>query len=228
MKGVDKINKVVHKNEIILYHSEIDNLDSYDIYILSAIKLILTNQYDCRTLYCPVNAKDVIKVLTNNNDFYTDKTKRRLNKSFKSLFDKNIVDYNKKIGSTYYINRYQLLFKEELFVSLRYEELTNTFFNELNSNIVKLYGCYIILLSTINTRTKFSYPSLEYLSEKFDMTIKTTQKYIKLLEKNKLIAIYQPQKTYDKGTGKFRSYNNVYFKPCDKEYVARNFGFGNL
>lgn len=228
MKGVDKINKVVHKNEIILYHSEIDNLDSYDIYILSAIKLILTNQYDCRTLYCPVNAKDVIKVLTNNNDFYTDKTKRRLNKSFKSLFDKNIVDYNKKIGSTYYINRYQLLFKEELFVSLRYEELTNTFFNELNSTIVKLYGCYIILLSTINTRTKFSYPSLEYLSEKFDMTIKTTQKYIKLLEKNKLIAIYQPKKTYDKGTGKFRSYNNVYFKPCDKEDIARNFGLRNL
>lgn len=216
------MNKIIHKNEIILYHTEIDNLDSYELSILSAIKIILTNQFDYKTIYCPVNVKDVIKILNNDNKVITDKLKRTLNKSFKSLITKNILDYNKKTGSTYYINRHFLLFKKEMFISIKYQELKNIFSNELSSNTIKLYGCYIKLLSTININTRFSYPSLEYLSKKFNMSIMTTQKYTKLLEKYNLILIYR-QKTYDGKTGKFRSHNNIYFKPCDAEFISKKY-----
>lgn len=214
------LNRIIHKNEIILYHTEIDNLDPYELSILSAIKIILTNQYDCKSIYCPVNVKDVINILSNNN-IIADKTKRHLNKSFKALLTKNILEYNKKSGSTYHINRHNLLFKKEMFVSINNKDLQNILC-DLNSNSIKLYGCYIKLLSTININTKFSYPSLECLSEKFNMSIMTTQKYTKLLEQNNLISIYR-QKSYDSQTGKFRSYNNIYFKPSDAEFISKQY-----
>lgn len=214
------MNRMIHKNEIILYHTEIDNLDPYELSILSAIKIILTNQYDCKSIYCPVNVKDVIYILSNNNTI-ADKTKRHLNKSFKSLITKNMFEFNKKSGSTYYINRHNLLFKKEMFVSINNKDLQNIL-SELNSNSIKLYGCYIKLLSTININTKFSYPSLECLSEKFNMSIMTTQKYTKLLERKRLILIYR-QKSYDPQTGKFKSYNNIYFKPCDYEFISKQY-----
>ena len=116
---------------------------------------------------------------------------------------------------------YNLLFKKEMFVSINNKDLQNIL-SELNSNSIKLYGCYIKLLSTININTKFSYPSLECLSEKFNMSIMTTQKYTKLLERKRLILIYR-QKSYDPQTGKFKSYNNIYFKPCDYEFISKQY-----
>ena len=45
---------------------------------------------------------------------------------------------------------------------------------------------------------------------------------VKELEKRNLISIHR-RKTFDESTGKFKSFNNVYFRPCDKEHICNWF-----
>ena len=47
-------------------------------------------------------------------------------------------------------------------------------------------------------------------------------RYNSELEKRNLISIHR-RKTFDESTGKFKSFNNVYFKPCDKEHICNWF-----
>ena len=78
------------------------------------------------------------------------------------------------------------------------------------------------LLSTLNINSRVGYHSLDTLSEKFGISKGTLVTYNSELEKRNLISIHR-RKTFDESTGKFKSFNNVYFKPCDKEHICNWF-----
>ena len=102
------------------------------------------------------------------------------------------------------------------------DEFINIFSTNLTSNLVKMYGYYIKLLSTLNINSRVGYHSLDTLSEKFGISKGTLVTYNSELEKRNLISIHR-RKTFDELTGKFKSFNNVYFKPCDKEHICNWF-----
>ena len=136
---------------------------------------------------------------------------------------KNIFKVVNKVGKRYYIERESILINSnKLYVSIKKDEFINIFSTNLTSNLVKMYGYYIKLLSTLNINSRVGYHSLDTLSEKFGISKGTLVTYNSELEKRNLISIHR-RKTFDESTGKFKSFNNVYFKPCDKEHICNWF-----
>lgn len=212
----------LNRGIIMLSYDEINNLDLYELTLLSCIKYIIITNYDSSEIK-EIKLNDILLILNNNKELPQNSLKRTLSKSFKSLLSKNIFEIVNAVGKTYYIKRESLLINcDTLYVSITHKEFKNIFSSNLTSNLVKLYGYYIKLLSTFNINTKIGYHSLNTLSEKFNISEKSLSRYNAELQKRNLISIYK-RKTYDNSTGKFRSFNNVYYKPCDKEYICNWF-----
>lgn len=212
----------LHRNEIMLSQDEITNLDLYELTLLSSIKHIIISNYNSPDAK-EIKLNDVLSVLNNGKELPRNNLRRDLSRSFRSLMSKNIFKVVNKVGKKYYIERKSVLVdSHNLYVSITQDEFKNIFSSNLTSNLVKMYGYYIKLLSTFDIDSKVGFYSLDTLSEKFGISKGTLVTYNSELEKRNLISIHR-RKTFDESTGKFKSFNNVYFKPCDKEHICNWF-----
>ena len=212
----------LHRNEIMLSQDEITNLDLYELTLLSSIKHIIISNYNSPDAK-EIKLNDVLSVLNNGKELPRNNLRRDLSRSFRSLMSKDIFKVVNKIGKRYYIERESILINSnKLYVSIKKDEFINIFSTNLTSNLVKMYGYYIKLLSTLNINSRVGYHSLDTLSEKFGISKGTLVTYNSELEKRNLISIHR-RKTFDELTGKFKSFNNVYIKPCDKEHICNWF-----
>ena len=212
----------LHRNEIMLSQDEITNLDLYELTLLSSIKHIIISNYNSPDAK-EIKLNDVLSVLNNGKELPRNNLRRDLSRSFRSLMSKDIFKIVNKIGKRYYIERESILINSnKLYVSIKKDEFINIFSTNLTSNLVKMYGYYIKLLSTLNINSRVGYHSLDTLSEKFSISKGTLVTYNSELEKRNLISIHR-RKTFDESTGKFKSFHNVYFKPCDKEHICNWF-----
>lgn len=212
----------LHRNEIMLSQDEITNLDLYELTLLSSIKHIIISNYNSPDAK-EIKLNDVLSVLNNGKELPRNNLRRDLSRSFRSLMSKNIFKVVNKVGKKYYIERESILINSnKLYVSIKKDEFKNIFSTNLTSNLVKMYGYYIKLLSTFDIDSKVGFYSLDTLSEKFSISKGTLVTYNSELEKRNLISIYR-RKTFDESTGKFKSFNNVYFRPCDKEHICNWF-----
>lgn len=212
----------LHRNEIMLSQDEITNLDLYELTLLSSIKHIIISNYNSPDAK-EIKLNDVLSVLNNGKELPRNNLRRDLSRSFRSLMSKNIFKVVNKVGKRYYIERESILINSnKLYVSIKKDEFKNIFSTNLTSNLVKMYGYYIKLLSTFDIDSKVGFYSLDTLSEKFSISKGTLVTYNSELEKRNLISIHR-RKTFDESTGKFKSFNNVYFKPCDKEHICNWF-----
>ena len=212
----------LHRNEIMLSQDEITNLDLYELTLLSSIKHIIISNYNSPDAK-EIKLNDVLSVLNNGKELPRNNLRRDLSRSFRSLMSKDIFKVVNKIGKRYYIERESILINSnKLYVSIKKDEFKNIFSTNLTSNLVKMYGYYIKLLSTFDIDSKVGFYSLDTLSEKFSISKGTLVTYNSELEKRNLISIHR-RKTFDESTGKFKSFNNVYFKPCDKEHICNWF-----
>lgn len=212
----------LHRNEIMLSQDEITNLDLYELTLLSSIKHIIISNYNSPDAK-EIKLNDVLSVLNNGKELPRNNLRRDLSRSFRSLMSKNIFKVVNKVGKKYYIERESILINSnKLYVSIKKDEFKNIFSTNLTSNLVKMYGYYIKLLSTFDIDSKVGFYSLDTLSEKFSISKGTLVTYNSELEKRNLISIHR-RKTFDESTGKFKSFNNVYFKPCDKEHICNWF-----
>ena len=212
----------LHRNEIMLSQDEITNLDLYELTLLSSIKHIIISNYNSPDAK-EIKLNDVLSVLNNGKELPRNNLRRDLSRSFRSLMSKDIFKVVNKIGKRYYIERESILINSnKLYVSIKKDEFKNIFSTNLTSNLVKMYGYYIKLLSTFDIDSKVGFYSLDTLSEKFGISKGTLVTYNSELEKRNLISIHR-KKTFDESTGKFKSFNNVYFKPCDKEHICNWF-----
>ena len=212
----------LRRNEIMLSQDEIVNLNLYELTLLSSIKHIIISNYNSPDAK-EIKLNDVLSVLNNGKELPRNNLRRDLSRSFRSLMSKNIFKVVNKIGKRYYIERESILINSnKLYVSIKKDEFKNIFSTNLTSNLVKMYGYYIKLLSTFDIDSKVGFYSLDTLSEKFSISKGTIVTYNSELEKRNLISIHR-RKTFDESTGKFKSFNNVYFKPCDKEHICNWF-----
>ena len=212
----------LHRNEIMLSQDEITNLDLYELTLLSSIKHIIISNYNSPDAK-EIKLNDVLSVLNNGKELPRNNLRRDLSISFRSLMSKDVLNIVNKVGKRYYIERKSVLVdSHNLYVSITQDEFKNIFSSNLTSNLVKMYGYYIKLLSTFDIDSKVGFYSLDTLSEKFGISKGTLVTYNSELEKRNLISIHR-RKTFDESTGKFKSFNNVYFKPCDKEYICNWF-----
>ena len=212
----------LRRNEIMLSQDEIVNLNLYELTLLSSIKHIIISNYNSPDAK-EIKLNDVLSVLNNGKELPRNNLRRDLSRSFRSLMSKDIFKVVNKIGKRYYIERESILINSnKLYVSIKKDEFKNIFSTNLTSNLVKMYGYYIKLLSTFDIDSKVGFYSLDTLSEKFSISKGTIVTYNSELEKRNLISIHR-RKTFDESTGKFKSFNNVYFKPCDKEHICNWF-----
>ena len=212
----------LRRNEIMLSQDEIVNLNLYELTLLSSIKHIIISNYNSPDAK-EIKLNDVLSVLNNGKELPRNNLRRDLSRSFRSLMSKNIFKVVNKVGKRYYIERESILINSnKLYVSIKKDEFKNIFSTNLTSNLVKMYGYYIKLLSTFDIDSKVGFYSLDTLSEKFSISKGTIVTYNSELEKRNLISIHR-RKTFDELTGKFKSFNNVYFKPCDKEHICNWF-----
>ena len=212
----------LNKGKIMLSYDEITNLDLYEITLLSCIKHIVISNYNSSKLK-EIKLNDVLMLLNNGKELPRNNLRRDLSKTFRSLMSKDVLNIVNKVGKRYYIKRESVLVgSDNLYISITQDEFKDFFSTNLTSNLVKIYGYYIKLLSTFDIHTKVGFYSLDKLSEKFDMSKNSLIRYNSELEKRNLISIHR-RKTFDESTGKFKSFNNVYFKPCDKEHICNWF-----
>ena len=212
----------LNKGKIMLSYDEITNLDLYEITLLSCIKHIVISNYNSSKLK-EIKLNDVLMLLNNGKELPRNNLRRDLSKTFRSLMSKDILNIVNKVGKRYYIKRESVLVgSDNLYISITQDEFKDFFSTNLTSNLVKIYGYYIKLLSTFDIHTKVGFYSLDKLSEKFNMSKNSLIRYNSELEKRNLISIHR-RKTFDESTGKFKSFNNVYFKPCDKEHICNWF-----
>ena len=216
------IKKRMNKGKIMLSQDEIINLDLYELTLLSSIKHIIISNYSSSDIK-EIKLNDVLAVLNNGKELPRNNLRRDLSKSFRSLMSKDVLNIVNKVGKRYYIKRESVLVgSDNLYISITQDEFKDFFSTNLTSNLVKIYGYYIKLLSTFDIHTKVGFYSLDKLSEKFNMSKNSLIRYNSELEKRNLISIHR-RKTFDESTGKFKSFNNVYFKPCDKEHICNWF-----
>ena len=212
----------LNKGKIMLSYDEIINLDLYEITLLSCIKHIVISNYNSSKLK-EIKLNDVLMLLNNGKELPRNNLRRDLSKTFRSLMSKDVLNIVNKVGKRYYIKRESVLVgSDNLYISITQDEFKDFFSTNLTSNLVKIYGYYIKLLSTFDIHTKVGFYSLDKLSEKFNMSKNSLIRYNSELEKRNLISIHR-RKTFDESTGKFKSFNNVYFKPCDKEHICNWF-----
>ena len=212
----------LNKGKIMLSYDEITNLDLYEITLLSCIKHIVISNYNSSKLK-EIKLNDVLMLLNNGKELPRNNLRRDLSKTFRSLMSKDVLNIVNKVGKRYYIKRESVLVgSDNLYISITQDEFKDFFSTNLTSNLVKIYGYYIKLLSTFDIHTKVGFYSLDKLSEKFNMSKNSLIRYNSELEKRNLISIHR-RKTFDESTGKFKSFNNVYFKPCDKEHICNWF-----
>ena len=212
----------LNKGKIMLSYDEITNLDLYEITLLSCIKHIVISNYNSSKLK-EIKLNDVLDALNNGKELPRNNLRRDLSKTFRSLMSKDVLNIVNKVGKRYYIKRESVLVgSDNLYISITQDEFKDFFSTNLTSNLVKIYGYYIKLLSTFDIHTKVGFYSLDKLSEKFNMSKNSLIRYNSELEKRNLISIHR-RKTFDESTGKFKSFNNVYFKPCDKEHICNWF-----
>ena len=210
------------RNELTLSQDELIRFDSSDLTFSSSIKHIIISNYNSPDAK-EIKLNDVLSVLNNGKELPRNNLRRDLSRSFRSLMSKNIFKVVNKVGKRYYIERESILINSnKLYVSIKKDEFKNIFSTNLTSNLVKMYGYYIKLLSTFDIDSKVGFYSLDTLSEKFGISKGTLVTYNSELEKRNLISIHR-RKTFDELTGKFKSFNNVYFKPCDKEHICNWF-----
>lgn len=212
----------LNKGKIMLSYDEITDLDLYEITLLSCIKHIVISNYNSSKLK-EIKLNDVLMLLNNGKELPRNNLRRDLSRSFRSLVSKDVLNIVNKVGKRYYIERESVLVgSDNLYISITQDEFKDFFSTNLTSNLVKIYGYYIKLLSTFDIHTKVGFYSLDKLSEKFNMSKSSLIRYNSELEKRNLISIHR-RKTFDESTGKFKSFNNVYFKPCDKEHICNWF-----
>ena len=212
----------LNKGKIMLSYDEITNLDLYEITLLSCIKHIVISNYNSSKLK-EIKLNDVLMLLNNGKELPRNNLRRDLSRSFRSLMSKDVLNIVNKVGKRYYIKRESVLVgSDNLYISITQDEFKDFFSTNLTSNLVKIYGYYIKLLSTFDIHTKVGFYSLDKLSEKFNMSKNSLIRYNSELEKRNLISIHR-RKTFDESTGKFKSFNNVYFKPCYKEHICNWF-----
>lgn len=212
----------LNKGKIMLSYDEITNLDLYEITLLSCIKHIVISNYNSSKLK-EIKLNDVLMLLNNGKELPRNNLRRDLSKTFRSLMSKDVLNIVNKVGKRYYIKRESVLVgSDNLYISITQDEFKDFFSTNLTSNLVKIYGYYIKLLSTFDIHTKVGFYSLDKLSEKFNMSKNSLIRYNSELEKRNLISIHR-RKTFDESTGKFKSFNNVYFRPCDKEHICNWF-----
>lgn len=212
----------LNKGKIMLSYDEITDLDLYEITLLSCIKYIVISNYNSSKLK-EIKLNDVLMLLNNGKELPRNNLRRDLSKTFRSLMSKDVLNIVNKVGKRYYIKRESVLVgSDNLYISITQDEFKDFFSTNLTSNLVKIYGYYIKLLSTFDIHTKVGFYSLDKLSEKFNMSKSSLIRYNSELEKRNLISIHR-RKTFDESTGKFKSFNNVYFKPCDKEHICNWF-----
>lgn len=212
----------LNKGKIMLSYDEITDLDLYEITLLSCIKHIVISNYNSSKLK-EIKLNDVLMLLNNGKELPRNNLRRDLSKTFRSLMSKDVLNIVNKVGKRYYIKRESVLVgSDNLYISITQDEFKDFFSTNLTSNLVKIYGYYIKLLSTFDIHTKVGFYSLDKLSEKFNMSKSSLIRYNSELEKRNLISIHR-RKTFDESTGKFKSFNNVYFKPCDKEHICNWF-----
>lgn len=212
----------LNKGKIMLSYDEITSLDLYEITLLSCIKHIVISNYNSSKLK-EIKLNDVLDALNNGKELPKNNLRRDLSRSFRSLMSKDVLNIVNKVGKRYYIKRESVLVgSDNLYISITQQEFKDIFSTNLTSGLVKIYGYYIKLLSTFDIHTKVGFYSLDKLSEKFNMSKNSLIRYNSELEKRNLISIHR-RKTFDESTGKFKSFNNVYFKPCDKEHICNWF-----
>ena len=212
----------LNKGKIMLSYDEITSLDLYEITLLSCIKHIVISNYNSSKLK-EIKLNDVLDALNNGKELPRNNLRRDLSRAFRSLMSKDVLNIVNKVGKRYYIKRESVLVgSDNLYISITQDEFKDFFSTNLTSNLVKIYGYYIKLLSTFDIHTKVGFYSLDKLSEKFNMSKNSLIRYNSELEKRNLISIHR-RKTFDESTGKFKSFNNVYFKPCDKEHICNWF-----
>ena len=225
-------------------HIIISNYDSSDIkeIKLNDVLAVLNNgkelprnnlRRDLSKSFRSLMSKDVLNIVNKVGKRYYVKRKSVLVGSdnlyisitqdeFKDFFSINLTSNLVKVFG-YYIERESVLVgSDNLYISITQDEFKDFFSTNLTSNLVKIYGYYIKLLSTFDIHTKVGFYSLDKLSEKFNMSKSSLIRYNSELEKRNLISIHR-RKTFDESTGKFKSFNNVYFKPCDKEHICNWF-----
>ena len=212
----------LNKGKIMLSYDEITGLYLYEITLLSCIKHIVISNYNSSKLK-EIKLNDVLMLLNNGKELTRNNLRRDLSKSFRSLMSKDVLNIVNKVGKRYYIKRESVLVgSDNLYISITQQEFKDIFSTNLTSGLVKIYGYYIKLLSTFDIHTRVGYHSLDKLSEKFKISKSSLIRYNSELEKRNLISIHR-RKTFDESTGKFKSFNNVYFKPCDKEHICNWF-----
>ena len=212
----------LNKGKIMLSYDEITDLDLYEITLLSCIKHIVISNYNSSKLK-EIKLNDVLMLLNNGKELPRNNLRRDLSKTFRSLMSKDVLNIVNKVGKRYYIERESVLVgSDNLYISITQDEFKDFFSTNLTSNLVKIYGYYIKLLSTFDIHTKVGFYSLDKLSEKFNMSKSSLIRYNSELEKRNLISIHR-RKTFDESTGKFKSFNNVYFKQYDKEHICNWF-----
>ena len=212
----------LNKGKIMLSYDEITGLDLYEITLLSCIKHIVISNYNSSKLK-EIKLNDVLDALNNGKELPRNNLRRDLSRSFRSLMSKDVLNIVNKVGKRYYVKRESVLVgSDNLYISITQQEFKDIFSTNLTSGLVKIYGYYIKLLSTFDIHTKVGFYSLDKLSEKFNISKNSLIRYNSELEKRNLISIHR-RKTFDESTGKFKSFNNVYFKPCDKEHICNWF-----
>lgn len=207
----------INKNLIMISKDEIDNLNAQELTILATIRYMFIPNYKSNKEY-NFSLKDVKNVISNNNSISRD-LNDKLSNCLKKFLKNHFISKGK--NNRYIIKSASLLINRDvLYVELTREEFETIFQSNSNkvSNSIKLFGYFINVLSTIDINKSYGYYSMDKLAEKCGIGKRTVPYYNMQLEKLNLISIVRT-KIHDDNTNKFISLNNVYYKPCNHDYV---------
>lgn len=206
----------INKNTIMISKDEIDNLNAQELTILATIRYMFIPKYKSNKEY-NFSLKDVKNIISNNS--ISRDLNDKLSKCLKKFSENHFISKGK--NNSYIIKSSSLLISRDvLYVELTREEFETIFQFGSNkvSNSIKLCGYFINVLSTIDINKLYGYYSMDKLAEKCGIGKRTVPHYNTQLEKLNLLSIVRT-KIHDDNTDNFISLNNIYYKPCNHDYV---------